>query len=327
MLKTSIHMLKRGGTTLCNRSIVINPKMTKFPSVNMFPSSLQCSYSSTSQPKEDEMKEAELANHYWRQQNHLWNEDELVAKFATKDSLRQPQVWSDYFTRGLVRTLFNSFNFITGYTEKNPTTKSIEWRLIVLESVAGVPGFLAAAFRHFHSLRTLKRDHGAIFTFLEEAENERMHLLVCLKMFEASVLTRGLVITAQVVLTPFLMALYTIKPSAMHSFVGYLEETAVHTYANIIENIDEPGTHLNTDWKNLKAPPIAIQYWNLEEGATWRTTLRHILADEAHHRDVNHTFAGLGPEDENPFIKEHQENFDAAVARRLKNVGKTSFSK
>merc|ERR1711924_506526 len=38
----------------------------------------------------------------------------------------------------------------------------------------------------FYSLRTLKRDHGAIYTFLEEAENERMHLLVCLKMFEAS---------------------------------------------------------------------------------------------------------------------------------------------
>jgi len=68
--------------------------------------------------------------------------------------------------------LYHTFNFISGYREKNPTTSAIEWRLIVLESVAGVPGFVAAAFRHFKSLRTLQRDHGWILTLLEEAENE-----------------------------------------------------------------------------------------------------------------------------------------------------------
>lgn len=40
--------------------------------------------------------------------------------------------------------LYNSFNFLTGYKEINPSVQSIEWRLIVLESVAGVPGFVAA---------------------------------------------------------------------------------------------------------------------------------------------------------------------------------------
>jgi hypothetical protein len=318
MFKSSIVMLRRT-TTIHGRKFLAQPSMisrlTTQPTLQ-----LGASFSTT-KPHEEEAKEAELADHYWRQQNHLWTEEELVNRYGTKDLLKKPQVWSDYLTRGIVKTLFNSFNLITGYTEKNPTTKSIEWRLIVLESVAGVPGFLAAAFRHFHSLRTLERDHGAIFTFLEEAENERMHLLVCLKLFDATRVTRALVITAQVVLTPFLMALYVVKPGAMHSFVGYLEETAVHTYANIIDHIDEPGTHLNKDWSNLKAPPIAIQYWNLEEGATWRTTLRHILADEAHHRDVNHTFAGLGPDDENPFIEEHKDNFDAAVSRRLRQLG------
>jgi hypothetical protein len=71
-----------------------------------------------------------------------------------------------------MRTLYVTFNTITGYNEVNPKTKAIEWRLIVLESFAGVPGFVAAGFRHFYSLRTLKRDHGGIYTFLEEAENE-----------------------------------------------------------------------------------------------------------------------------------------------------------
>ena len=31
--------------------------------------------------------------------------------------------------------------------------------------------------RHMRSLRTMERDHGWIHTLLEEAENERMHLL------------------------------------------------------------------------------------------------------------------------------------------------------
>ena len=121
--------------------------------------------------------------------------------------------------------LYHSFNFITGYKEVNPSVKAMEWRLIVLESFAGVPGFVAAGFRHFKSLRMLQRDHGWIATLLEEAENERMHLLVCLKMFEASWLTRSLVICAQFSMVPFLMVTYAIKPQAMHRFVGYLEET------------------------------------------------------------------------------------------------------
>jgi ubiquinol oxidase len=59
--------------------------------------------------------------------------------------------------------MYHSFNFITGYKADNPSVKSIEWRLIILESVAGVPGFVAAGFRHFRSLRTLQRDHGYVF--------------------------------------------------------------------------------------------------------------------------------------------------------------------
>ena len=40
--------------------------------------------------------------------------------------------------------MYHTFNFLTGYTQTNPSVQSIEWRLIVLESVAGVPGFVAA---------------------------------------------------------------------------------------------------------------------------------------------------------------------------------------
>ena len=121
--------------------------------------------------------------------------------------------------------LYHSFNFITGYKADNPTVRSIEWRLIILESVAGVPGFVGAGFRHFRSLRALQRDHGWISTLLEEAENERMHLLVFLRMFQTSFITRSVVIGAQFTIAPFLTLLYLVHPPAVHRFVGYLEET------------------------------------------------------------------------------------------------------
>lgn len=46
----------------------------------------------------------------------------------------------------------------------------------------GVPGSLAAMLRHLASLRRAQRDHGWIHTLLEEAENERMHLLVAVQL-------------------------------------------------------------------------------------------------------------------------------------------------
>jgi hypothetical protein len=121
--------------------------------------------------------------------------------------------------------LYHSFNWVTGYKHGASSVNAIEWRLLILESVAGVPGFIAAGFRHFRSLRQLKRDHGWIHTLLEEAENERMHLLVCLHMFEASFITRSAVVAAQMLMTPILMSCYLISPAFVHRFVGYLEET------------------------------------------------------------------------------------------------------
>jgi ubiquinol oxidase len=192
---------------------------------------------------------------------------------------------------------------------------------------AGVPGMLAAGFRHFYSLRTLKRDHGSIFTFLEEAENERMHLLVCLKMFKAQPVTKGLVIAAQLSVTPALMITYMIHPPAMHRFVGYLEETAVETYSNIVEHCETPGTKLHEAWAHLPAPAIAKSYWSLKEDASWVTCLKHMLADEAHHRDVNHTFASLPEGVDNPFIAEHMQNFDKAALRRTESILKMAMQK
>mmetsp|Transcript_5448 Transcript_5448/g.7889 ORF Transcript_5448/g.7889 Transcript_5448/m.7889 type:complete len:90 (-) Transcript_5448:423-692(-) len=41
---------------------------------------------------------------------------------------------------------------------------------------------VAAIIRHFKSLRTMERDGGMLQMFLEEANNERMHLLTFVRM-------------------------------------------------------------------------------------------------------------------------------------------------
>ena len=267
------------------------------------------------------MREEDMADHSWRQTNHIWTDEEIKLRMKTSSIKHAPETLSDTIMHTIVKyILYKGFNFITGYNETNPTTKSIEWRLIVLESFAGVPGFVAAGFRHFRSLRMLERDRGFIFTLLEEAENERMHLLVCMKMFDAGPVTKALVIGAQLSMTPFLMLVYMIKPSALHRFVGYLEETAVHTYSNIVKNCETPGTHLNTSWAELPAPPIAISYWQMKSDATWTDTLKRMLADESHHRDINHTYASMPSNIDNPFAEEHMRDFDTAVHRRTERV-------
>jgi len=265
-----------------------------------------------------EFTEVEAADHAWRQTNHIWSDDELDRVSIEK---HEPVTMSDHFMKGVMNVLYHGFNFVTGYDPVDPSPRSVAWRLIILESFAGVPGFVAAGFRHFYSLRTLKRDHGAIYTFLEEAENERMHLLVCLKMFEASPITRALCVAAQFGMTPFLALTYAVHPGSMHRFVGYLEETAVETYTNLVDKTTTPGTKLHDEWQGLAAPGIAKAYWKLDRDAKWVDCLQHMLADESHHRDVNHTFATLPEGAPNPFIKQHMQDFDkAATAHAVKKL-------
>src|SRR5690349_2716875 len=63
-------------------------------------------------------------------------------------------------------------------------------RAIVLETVAAVPGMVGAALNHLKSLRRMTDDHGWIHTLLDEAENERMHLMTFIEIAKPSLLER-----------------------------------------------------------------------------------------------------------------------------------------
>ncbi|KAJ9448011.1 Alternative oxidase [Diplonema papillatum] len=89
-------------------------------------------------------------------QNHVWEPEELAQKLkveAAQPVHVPPKGIMDRITYGAVRTCYHAFNFITGYNKADPSTKSIVYRVLILESIAGCPGMVAAGVRHFRSLR------------------------------------------------------------------------------------------------------------------------------------------------------------------------------
>jgi hypothetical protein len=127
-----------------------------------------------------------------------------------------------------------------------------------------------------------------------------MHLLTFLKLAEPGPLMRLLVLGAQWVFFSGFSIAYLISPQICHRFVGYLEEEAVITYSKAIKDLDNG---LLPQWEKLAPPKMAIKYWQMPESQRcMRSLLLYIRADEANHREVNHTFANLDQEtDPNPF--------------------------
>ena len=59
----------------------------------------------------------------------------------------QPQNIAEKFCLGFLKGAYATFNKVTGYKAADPTPKSVAFRLIFLESIAGVPGMVAAQVR------------------------------------------------------------------------------------------------------------------------------------------------------------------------------------
>lgn len=158
-------------------------------------------------------------------------------------------------------------------------------RAVVLETVAAVPGMVGGALQHLRSLRRMEDDDGWIRTLLDEAENERMHLLTFVQIAQPSLLERVLIIIAQGVFYNLFFILYLISSRVAHRIVGYLEEEAVYSYSEYLAGIDAGK------YDNVPAPGIAIEYWQLPATARLRDVVLAVRDDEAKHRDVNHDFA------------------------------------
>lgn len=129
------------------------------------------------------------------------------------------------------------------------------------------------------------RNDNWIKTLLDEAENERMHLMTFMDIIKPKFTERLLIISVQAVFFTAYLFAYIFFPKTCHRFTGYLEEEAVKTYTHFLKLIDEGKI------ENVPAPQIAIDYWNMPENSTLRDVVVVIRADEMDHRDVNHSMS------------------------------------
>ena len=160
-------------------------------------------------------------------------------------------------------------------------------RAVVLETVAAVPGMVAGMLMHLKSLRKMEDDKGWIKLLLEEAENERMHLMTFIQVAKPTSLERFIIIAAQLVFIIIYSIIYLVSQRTAHRIVGYFEEEAVFSYTDYLNELESGRI------KDQPAPKIAIDYWNLPLHSTLKDVVRVVRDDEAGHRDVNHSFANL----------------------------------
>lgn len=187
--------------------------------------------------------------------------------------------WSDRVAYGITRSLrFLADSFFS---------KRYGNRAIVLETIAAVPGMVGAALIHLRCLRWMRDDEGWIRTLMDEAENERMHLMTFIEIARPNWLERMLVLVAQTLFFTFFLLLYVASSRTAHRLVGYFEEQAVISYTQYLAEIDAGRV------QDVPAPQIAIDYWSLPTTARLRDVVLAVRADEAEHRDVNHGFADV----------------------------------
>src|SRR6478735_3298371 len=176
----------------------------------------------------------------------------------------RPRDWRDHFALGFTKLLrFCADTFFA---------KRYGHRAIVLETVAAVPGMVGATLTHLRCLRRMCNDKGWIRTLMEEAENERMHLMTFIEVAKPTMFERLVILGVQWVFYLAFFALYLVSSKTAHRIVGYFEEEAVISYTHYLKEIDEGRS------ENVPAPGIAKRYWGLPEGATLRDVVLVVRA-------------------------------------------------
>ena len=107
-------------------------------------------------------------------------------------------------------------------------------RAVVLETIAAVPGMVGGMLAHFKSLRKMIDDGDFIKELLEEADNERMHLMTFIAIAKPSAFERFIIMAGQFIFGAFYTILYIFFKRTAHRMVGYFEEEAVFSYTEYL---------------------------------------------------------------------------------------------
>ena len=159
-------------------------------------------------------------------------------------------------------------------------------RAVVLETIAGVPGMVAGMWIHLKSLRQMKTGYGPMIReLLDEAENERMHLMFFIEIAKPNLLERLLVILAQSIFWIFYFLLYVFFSRTAHRMIHYFEDEAVKSYTEYL-NLVNKG-----EIENKAAPQIAIEYYDLKKDARLSDLIIKVREDEIKHSKKNYDFS------------------------------------
>ena len=159
-------------------------------------------------------------------------------------------------------------------------------RAVVLETIAGVPGMIAGMLIHLRSLRRMERGNGTMIQeMLDEAMNERKHLMFFIEIARPNWFERLLIVIAQFIFWHFYLVLYLVSSGTAHKMIAYFEEEAVRSYTEYLELIK------NKQIENVPAPQLAVEYYGLEKGAKLSDMIECVRADEQKHSEVNHKIA------------------------------------
>lgn len=159
-------------------------------------------------------------------------------------------------------------------------------RAVVLETIAGVPGMVGGMLLHMRSLRKMERGNGTMIQeLLDEAVNERKHLMFFIEIAQPNWFERGLIVVAQLIFFVFYLFMYIFFTRTAHKMIAYFEEEAVRSYTNYLDMVH------NKQVENVPAPQIAIEYYSLSADAKLSDLIQCVRADEANHAEANHRFA------------------------------------
>lgn len=93
-------------------------------------------------------------------------------------------------------------------------------RAVVLETVAAVPGMVGGMLQHLKALRRIRDDEGWVRELMDEAKNERMHLMTFVEVAQPSRFERYIILLAQGIFFNLYFLLYLFAPRTAHCVVG-----------------------------------------------------------------------------------------------------------
>jgi ubiquinol oxidase len=188
-----------------------------------------------------------------------------------------PAALSDRLALGSIRALTTAAGALFGRRYGD--------RVVVFETIAAVPPMVAATLLHLKCLRRMLDDRGWVRAFMDEAENQRAHLMSFVAVAHPRTWERLLIAISQGFFYNAYFLLHLISARTAHRFAGYLAEQSVTGYSRYLDRL-ESGIETN-----VQAPEAAIAYWNLAPDARLSDMVMAMREDEAIHRDIHHAFA------------------------------------